>query len=222
MSKGNVTVSSERKVISVNDSSSRDAGSVSGSRQKSTGILNNQGKQKSSKVVRKNPDNADESLAQQSDDQNNLVDIPTKWKKKYPLGSLSISRNVTKKSGFKSSNVSQETSFSKAVKNKPVVKKSLNRRNTILINDEKESEDLNDKLVQRTKYVDKVDKPKGTKFSKLSEKFDDLLKNSYTEIDAIGGNTQTASTSSGNEYLQKEKIKKADIREYSISSSNRI
>ena len=42
------------------------------------------------------------------------------------LGSLSTLRNVTKKnvwnSGFKSSNVSQETPFSKAVKKKPVVK----------------------------------------------------------------------------------------------------
>ena len=120
MSKANVTVSSEREVIFVDDSSNGDAGSVSGSRQKSTDILNNQGKQISSKVVQKTPDNADESLAQQSDDQNNLVDIPTKWKKNFPLGSLPTSRNVTKKnvwnSGFKSSNVSQETPFSKAVK----------------------------------------------------------------------------------------------------------
>ena len=87
-------------------------------------------------------------------------------------------------SGFKTSKVLQESPFLKTGKDSSKYKASKNCRNTILVEDGSEIEALNNKLIKKTKYVDKGEKSYN-EYLKTGKEFDSLVKECYADIDTI-------------------------------------
>ena len=149
----------------------------------------NQGNHKGSKVLQNTNTSSRKGLDANEHSKSKTQSSTTK--NKVSLQSKSSQQNLLSSnvwgSGFKSSEVVQESPFFKTGKDCIKSKASTKQRNAILVEDEKETEALNNKLIGKTKYVDKSEKAYND-FLNTKEEFDVLVKEYKGDIDSIFSN----------------------------------